>query len=155
MKALYKMILFFAIFQVTVLMVNSMNIFPSESTFYNDMDTDEYDLSTAEGIVKFLFPAINGEDLTVSLLVGGFTTLGVLFGLAVSIATKSLAPLVISILGASMIPMVMNSWKIFNKIFYEFDSAALQYLGLCLGVGIIVIAIITILEMPTHGRSGS
>lgn len=159
MKTLYKLMLFFAIFHGTVLMVNSMNIFPAESTFYSDPIYDG-DLTVPENLIKFIFPALRGDDgsdLEISInIIAGILTGGVfIIGVLISWISKSLAPIVIAVLGGSMIPMVMNSWKIFNKIFYEFDSAAMEYLALCFGVGIIVIAIITILEMPTHGRSGS
>lgn len=154
MKALYKVIIFFSIFHITVLMINSFGLFPGE-TLYSDATMSPYDIDSPAGFVAYIFPAINGEDVVFSLIVAGFTSLGVLLGLGVSIATHSLAPITISIIGATMIPMMLTSWNFFSKLLYHWDSDQLGYLALALGVGLIVIAMITILEMATHGRSGT
>jgi len=154
MKLIYKAIIFFAVFHIVVLMINSLNVFPAEATLYSDADTAEYDFDDPADLVAYIFPAIGGKDITFSILVAGFTTLGAFLGIGLSVVTHSLAPIAIYLLGATMIPMMLNSWGFFNKLLYNWDSEQLVYLAIALGVGLIIISLITIIEMATHGRSG-
>jgi len=157
MKTLYKIVLFFAIFQVVVLMVNSLGVFPN--TLYSDVDTTDLfndDGSiTAQGIVAFLFPQITtsegSEDFTFSLVAAGFTSIGMIIAIGISAATRSLAPIVIGFISLSIVPMVLTSWSFFRKMFYNWDTSAMVYLSIAIGVGILILAVITILETPTHG----
>jgi len=112
-------------------------------------------LNSPGDIISFLFPVVTsrGEtyDFTWSIVAAGFTSATFFIGATMSIVMRSFAPVVIALLTAAFIPMVMNSWDFFNKLFYNWDSQAMTYLSICIGIGILILAIVAIVETPTHG----
>ena len=160
MKSLYVIVIYLIIFQITILIVGATGIFPNG--FYSDFDTNELKnhAATPQGLISYLFvPSgtlndwINrfggGAEFIIPALVGVFITIGSV----ISFFTQSFAPISIAIVGLLFVPMITKSYGFFNKLFTYGDSQAMLYLGLLFGVLIFVIAIITIIEMPTHGRS--
>lgn len=153
MKAIYKLVLFFAILQVVAPMVTVMNIFPT--TLYSDIELGSMDdpnsLPTAEELFSMLFApddTIFGLP-TISLYVVmiAFTTLGT----GIAIVTKSWVPVVITLLGWSVVPMINTSRTFFEKILYTWNAPSLIYLALIFGLGIIILLVITAIETATHG----
>jgi len=156
MKALYKIIIFFAVFQLTVIIVNLLGIFPY--TLYSDIETQE--LQGIRNPIDYLpyffsLPDFAGlgsffTNFTFAMLVFIFAGIGAVYARA----THNWSPVIVIIIASSFVPMITRSSKFFNKLFYTWDVPALTYLAVTLGVAIILIAIITIVETPTHGKSG-
>lgn len=154
MKPLYVIVLFFIVFQMSVLMVASLNIF--DNTLYSDFDMEELDEhDTPQGMLTYLFlpegtaASWIGGDFTIPALVAIF--LGV--GTAFSVITQSFTPISIVIVGLVFTPMITKSLGFFNQLFSIGGSQALLYMGVLVGVSVLVIVVITIIEMPTQGRS--
>lgn len=154
MKLLYKIILFFAFFQMMVLIINSLGVFPH--TLYDDMETSKYDFDSPEEIFGYLFLP-NGEVLGISYdepsgwTVAAIVLIFVGIGSAFAWATHSWTPVIITLLGISFFPMLINSLGFFNKILFERQVVALEYMALLIGLGIVLIIIFSIIETPTHG----
>ena len=159
MKSLYKIMIISMMFPIVVLTVNSMGIFPY--TFYSDTEIQNvYSItptSTAEGIFSIMlvpnidFLGVTDQAITISLVVGVFT----IAGAAVAIVTHSFAPVIISFMGYCFFVMMTKSMGFVQKIFNNFGGTEMIYLGLLIGIGIVIIVIITIVETPAHGRSGT
>ena len=155
MKALYKIILFFAFFQLVVIMINFLGVFPY--TFYSDADFQGIIERGNDplAIMGYLFvpsDVLFDEFLTFSfaMLLGAFTIGGLLFAWA----THSWTPVVVTLMVVTFIPMITKSTAFLNKIFISWDVSSLTYLAITLFLGVFLIAVFTILETPTHGRSG-
>jgi len=153
MKLLYKLIFFFMILHITILMINSLGVFPN--TLYSDEETREYDFNDPNDILLYLFPAMDGTDnILFSILTGGFVTLASLAALLVSLKTGNFGVVIVTLIGASFVPMILSSLNLFKKILYVGDSQAMIYLAACFSICIIFLIVITMLETITHGRSG-
>jgi len=147
--------LFLAMFQVTVLMVNAADVFPS--TFYDDLEVSSNirNADSPEAAISWLLTpnigafGINKSPLTVGVIVAAFVGLGI----AAAIFTHSFLPVVAVIIGYSFFNMLTYSYSFISKLF-QWETGAMTYLALCLGVGLVFIVIVTIVELPTHGRSG-
>ena len=155
MKSIYKIILFVAMFQLVVVMVNVLSVFPY--TFYSDVETQELqELSSPTDVIIYFFdmPDIPGlSSVESDFTFGMFVTIFLVVGAVIARATQSWTPIIVVILATSFVPMLTKSLKFFNKIIYNWDVSALMYLGLILGFGILMMVIFTIVETPTHGRS--
>ena len=160
MKPLYVIILYLIIFQVTILVVGATNIFPN--TFYSDFETDELKthMNSVEGMISYLFvPSgtlnwmINQVGASSFFIIPALVATFLFIGSALSVLTQSMAPISITVVGLLFVPMITKSYKFFNQLFIYGNSEALMYLGVLFGILILVIAIITIIEMPTQGRS--
>jgi hypothetical protein len=153
LKTLYKLLLFFAIFQMMAITVGALNIFPPGSTLYSDIDYNELSsLNSPVDIIGYLFAPESGsnmEGFTIAALVGVMAIAGGL----VAWFTGSFVPVIAAVIGFALVPMLVKSQSFFSKLFSMGNSQALIYLGLCLGVGFIIIAAITLIELPTHGDS--
>ena len=158
MKTIYKIMIFLTVFEMTVILVNSMGIFPSESAFFSDVSNE--DISAAGNNPFEIYAALfkpsefsvgpilfDSADITAIILV--IVTLG--SGLA--IFTKSFLPAIFVLQAAIILPMIASSSGFFRNLFEHFDSDALVYLAVMIVVGFAVIIFITIVETPTHGRS--
>lgn len=155
MKAIYKIILFFAIFQLVVVLVNIIDVFPT--TLYTDSETE--DLRGAKGplgVLNYLFsvPEIPGLGGYTTFTFGMIAFLFLVVGAAIARATHSWTPVIVVMICTTFVPMLTNSYNFFNKMFTNWNNLTLVYLGLIFGVGIVIIVLITIAETPTHGRSG-
>ena len=153
MKLLYKLIFFFMILHMTILMINSLGVFPN--TLYSDAETREYDFSDPNDILLYLFPAMDGTDnIMFSILTGGFVTLASLVALLVSLKTGNFGVVIVTLIGASFVPMILSSLNLFKKILYVGDSQAMIYLAACFSICIVFLIVIYMLETVTHGRGG-
>lgn len=156
MKALYKIILFFTVFQFAIVIINVLGVFPY--TLYSDVEMSNVSsIDSPEDFIRFIFPLPDVPLLSAFETYFTFGMLVTIFlgvGAAVSKATHSWTPIVVTIIATSFVPMILNSYNFFEKLFVNWDSQALMYTGLLLGICIILIALFTIVETPTHGRSG-
>lgn len=163
MKGLYKIIIFFATFQIMTLIVSLIGVFPY--SFYSDIDVEE--MATKENpadMLSYLFVpgtgyTINvfGRDIGISLdsvSISAIISIVVIAGALASVVTRSFIPVVVALFGILFVPMITRSRDFFNHLFTHWNSPALFYLGICLGVGILILVIIHIIETPTHGDSG-
>lgn len=155
MKLLYKMMFFFIILHVTILMVNSLGVFPK--TLYSDEDTRTYDFSNPGDVLVYLFPVMDSKDpdtnLFGAIITGSFIGLASLLAIGATILTKNYAPIVVTLLASSFVPMILRSMDTFKKILYV-DSEVMIYLFICFSICITFLIAITFIEMLTHGRSG-
>jgi len=153
MKTLYKILLFFAIFQMMAIVTAALNIFPKGSTLYSDIDLET--LASKDNpvdVLSYMFvPNSNAyfNKFTIGAIVVSIVTVGG----AVAFFTGTFTPVVITIIGLALIPMLVRSQSFFSRLFSIGNSQALIYLGLCLGVGFIIIAAITLIELPAQGDS--
>ena len=161
MKMMYKIMIFLAMFQITVIMVEALDVFPNSFFKENEIETldikDTDDMpQAAETVFSNMF--LPSQDIFpgyarygVAILVGMILTVGVI----ISFATKQPpASIVVAVLGYSFFNMISNGFSFFSNLFRTWDSPSLIYLGLSIGVGLVIIVVITILESLTHGRSG-
>lgn len=157
MKGMYKVILFFAMFYMSVIVVNSLGVFPN--TFYSDAEVaDLRGQNGPMGIISYLFalPDIPGVSALFSTFTFAMlTTLFLVIGAAIARATQSWTPVLVVIITSSFVPMLSKSWGFFRKLFTNWDVESMTYLALALGVGLFIIVVITIMETPSHGRSGT
>jgi len=155
MKTFYIIVLFLIIFQMSILMISTFGLFPYG--FYSDFDTEELaSHSTPQGMLTYLFEPPGGlpgwfniGDFTIPALIAVFLGIGTI----TSIFLQSYIPVTLVVVGLFFVPMVTKSYGFFNQLFYYGNSQALIYFGLLIGIVILVIAVITIVEMPTHGGS--
>ena len=158
MKLMYKIMIFFVIFYMMILVVNSLSIFPHDAIFYSDLTEDELkDIKNLEyeAVVTTLFvpqEAYGLSDAAVTSLVIFIVGLGALTAI---LTHNPIMPAVV-IVGYCFFVMLTNSYDFLQKIFYNpsWSSTSLQYLAVCIGAGLVVIAMITVVEMTAHGRSG-
>lgn len=159
MKTLYKAMMIFGIFPIVVLMVNSMGIFDESSTFYSDVEVNsEFNIqgNPAETVFTNLFApsrAIGGRSvISIVAIVIIISTVG---GIGAYLTHGSFTPILVAIIGYSFANMVMKSYGFFSKLFNNtsWNSGAMTYLGLCIGVVLVILIAITIVETPSHGRS--
>lgn len=155
MKLLYKIVIFFTVFYMMVLVVNSMNIFP-EQFFSSDENAQLSNLQNKGimGVIDVLF--VPAENRYISE--AGAIAIAVCI-LAVG-AIASLAPSGSPIYGPVIIVaylfanMLLKSYQFFEKLFRNWDVASMTYLGVAIGAALMVLAMITVIEMVAQGRSG-
>lgn len=152
MKRLYKVVLFFAVLHLVVIMISLLNIFPS--TLYSDaeINTLRENVGTDPlSIFSYLFaPDTNiwgSNTISVSAIITAFAV----GGTAIAVLTKSWTPAIITLLGLSFLPMLLRSRTFFDKMFTTWDSASLTYMAIIFGVVLILFVVFTILEVPSHG----
>jgi hypothetical protein len=158
MKTLYKIIIFFAMFQMSILVINATGVF-GNNTFYSDAELGRLqNMEDPTVIIGYIFgfPEIPGVPAHITVfgfpfLIAAFTIAGAIYAWK----THSYAPITIVVIAGAFLPMIAKSLGFFQKMFTNWETAAssLMYIGIALSVGIFIIAIITIIEMPTHGRS--
>lgn len=168
MKIFYKMVIFFAMFQMAALVIAGASVFPPGTTLYSDFDLEtlEENANNHMDIIGYIFLPNNTKIGTFD--VGGFSfggstldnftlmgliTLIIIAGSAISIATHSYVPAVLAILGISFVPMISNSLTFFNKLFTQWDTSVMVYMGVMIGLGVMMLFVVMITETPTHGRS--
>jgi len=156
MKLIYKMLLFFVIFQMSVLIIAATGIFPEDGRFYSDIQSDKWIDKTPEGILAEIYVP-SGQIAGISI--SEFGVVAVLLalvtaGVALGFLTRS--PVIPSILGVGLAiwPMINSSRGFFNSLFNNWDNNSMIYLGITFGIAIIIVVIVTLIEQPAQGRSG-
>lgn len=155
MKLFYKIIIFLAVFQISIFVINALAIFPENATLWSDAEIPS-NLRNANDTMQFLRYMFVPDDnpyfseLSWAAILGVFTVAAAVS----SLLTRSIAPAVMIILIYLFIPMITQSKVYIDKIFYMTDSTAVIYLGVIIFLGISIIALITIAETASHGRSG-
>jgi len=156
MKTFYILILFFLVFEMCILVVGSLNIFPYG--FYSDMDPENLaSKDTPQAMITYLFSPEDAlpdgfgglADFTIPALIGVFLTIGTI----TSIFLQSYLPVTLVVMGLFFVPMITKSYSFFNQLFNYGNSQSLIYVGLLFGVTTLIIAVITIIELPAQGGS--
>ena len=158
MKLMYKIIIFFLVFYMMILVVNSLNVFPEDGVFYSD--DAESELSSLKGkrfesVTMYLFT----PKIAYGLTEGSVTALVIFivgFAALTGILTHNAVMPAVVIVGYCFFVMLTRSYSFFEKIFYgaSYTNDSMQYLAICIGAGLVVIAMITVVEMVAQGRSG-
>ena len=154
MKRLYKFMFILAFLQGAIVLVNAMSIFPY--TFYDtaevDYINDANNLPTAEEWFVSMFAPDIGFSVPIvdalSILVI-FLGIGVVGGVAMQ---GSFIPVVISFQGYMIFTMIVNSRKFLDKMLLSWGSQPMIYVVLLLGLGIILLFLVTILETTSHSN---
>jgi len=161
MKLMYKIMLFMIAFQFTILILNATNVFPEDGQFYSDTDIDVNvrDSDTAIDSFGYIFvPDGNHLGLTADdngmITISAVITVFLAVGAIGAWVTHSFVPVVVVFMGYMFFVMITRSMSFFQKLFTNWDNQIMLYLSICLGVAIFFIVLITIVETPTHGRSG-
>lgn len=157
MKSIYKIFIFFLMFQMSAIIISGLNIFPSVG-LYSDLNYNDIQGKDAIQIISYFITPTGGYSQAgsyypvfgIELILGIIGVAGVLIGFL----TKDVSIAVVGLIAAIFVPMIAKSMGFFNRLFNQFDTPSLVYLGLAMGVGIAAIVIITLIETPTHGRSG-
>ena len=159
MKTLYKIIIFLGVFQVMILSVNALDVFPQNSRLYSDIDMSalQKDAETsAWDVFVYLFtPTSNTyfggvfNNMSIAALSGVFIVTGV----ASAILTHSLVIPSVIVLFYSVFNMLTKSMLFIDTLFRQWGSQALIFLGISIGVALFIVFLITIVESPTQGRS--
>jgi len=156
MKLIYRIIIFLIAFQFAALIISSLGIFPT--SLYSDVQFSEFaDLSWEEQLVYFFTPEGGAEVLGIPIsdfTIGAIILMMTAGGVVIGFATRNVAIISAVIVGTFFVPMLTKSINFFSVMFNTWDTPALTYLGVSIGLGIIVIVVITLVEMTTHGRSG-
>ena len=167
MKTLYYVIIFLAMFQMSALMIAGLGVFPTDSTLFSDFDVSEFSsYDNPEDMLSYIFfpdglsfGGINIGDYeiaTISLTtitIIGVITVFVGVGAAFARLTQSYAPVVLAVIGILLYPMINHSFGFFRKLFMHWDNTAMMYMGLTLGLGILILFLLLIVETPVQGRS--
>lgn len=159
MKTVYVAIIWLATFQMIALTVASLGVFPSDSTLYSDFDINELEdnADSPLNILTYLFaPGDTTSIAGISVPSAGLVTIiGVIAGVGTigAIFTGNYIIAVLAVVGVTFIPMFTKSFGFFQKIFLYWDTAALTYLGLTLGLGLFILVLLLIVEFPAQGDS--
>jgi len=147
-------------FQMTAIIVAALNVFPSGTGLFSDLNVADIQGKSAMEVISYLIMPTDGytipgftqvqTEFTIGMLTAAIAVVGVVAGAI----TKNVSIGIATLIGIIFVPMVTKSMEFFNRLFTTWDVTALTYMGVTLGVGIIAIIIITIFETPTHGRSG-
>ena len=156
MKLLYKIIIFFTVFYGIIIMVNSMDIFPT--TLYQDIDPGIANPKSPEGILAGLFTAridIGPFHLNTASA-AAITTFIIGISIAAGIFTQNPTIPSVAIVGILFFNMMSNSYTFINGLFNKFGNQqdSIIYLGVTIGATVLVVGWITIVEMVAQGRSG-
>lgn len=158
MKKIFLFLFFMIFFNIAAFAVSSMNIFPysiyGDATHYDLSNSD--DLPTAEIMFQRLVTNTNGSvakfmgvELTFSTVILGMATLGGI----IAIATKSMTPFVVGLIGSLFVLMYSNSRLIFDQITGNLGGSV-QYLVLMIGVGVLILFVITAMDYAAGQSSG-
>ena len=157
MKTIYKLIYWFICFQLVIILVHAIDVFPPEQTFYSDIDLDSLSENVTDGNIPgviggmFAPPAPYMTDSVFTI--AGLVTLFVIGGTLIAWKTQSFAPIVIIIIGITFYSMFIKSISFFKTILTSTDNHALWVLGMILMIGVVLALIFAIVETPTHGES--
>lgn len=158
MKKIFLFLFFMIFFNIAAFAVSSMNIFPhsiyGDATHYDLSDSD--DLPTAETVFQRLVTNTGGDiaefmgvELTFSAVILGMATLGGI----IAVATKSMIPFVVGLIGSLFVLMYSNSRSIFDQIMGNLGGSV-QYLVLMIGVGVLLLFVITAMDYAAGQSSG-
>jgi len=163
MKSIYKVMMFFLIFYMTVVIIDVSEVFPNDSTFYSDADiqslkdadspTDAFVWIFTPNSFSYEIGGTTYNEVTIWLVLAVFG----LVGTAAALFTKSFLPAVFTLYGLIFIPMFTKSYGFFNKLFQigrtDDSLSTLVYLAITFGLALMGLILITMMEMPAHGRS--
>jgi len=152
MKLLFKIILFMIFFNISALMITAMNIFPAGTTLYGDAVYDAKDpnhIPSAEDMFSNLLtnmnnPIISGLGITYTAIMFAIVT----FGIVVSFLTKDAKLVATGIIATVFVIMFANSKALFENMLKS-TSNIVGYLALMIGVGVLIIFVITAMDYVT------
>jgi len=159
MKTVYVAIIWLAMFQMTALTIGSLGVFPADSTLYSDFDTQELEDNAGNplDVLAYLFAPgettsiagitiTSAQILTIVGVIAGLGTLGAVF-------TGNYIVAVLVVVGVTFVPMITKSLGFFQKLFVHWDTAALTYMGVQLALGVVILLLLLIVELPAQGDS--
>lgn len=152
MKLLFKIILFMIFFNISALMITAMNIFPAGTTLYGDVTYDATDpnhVPSAEemftklmgGMNNPIIPGVSGSLNTYTAVLFAIVT----FGIAITIITKDAKLVAAAILATVFVIMFANSKTLFENL-AKGATPVVGYLSLMIGLGVLIIFIITTMD---------
>lgn len=157
MKKIFLIVLFMVFFNISAFLVASVGIFPNTlygDAFYNIEDTET--LPTEQEMFGRLLENTYTERyelLGISLGFWEIMSALAVASIAIAIATKSTAPIAIALVGVMFGVMYMNSRSLFDQITGGLDGSV-QYLVLMVGVGILILFVITAMDYAAGQSSG-
>lgn len=160
MKFIFKIILFAIFFNISAVMIASTNFFPN--TLYGDATTYGLDPEhpetnpTPEVMFTRLITNSNGEAATlwgVTLTFSAIMGTIALLAIGAAIATKSTTPVALGLVGVLFTVMYANSKNSFDSIMANLDSVT-WYLGLMVGLGVLIMFVIALMDYASGQRSG-
>lgn len=162
MKNIYKVFIFFMMFQMMAVVIAALNVFPSGAVLYSDIDIDEIEARANDPvqIISYFITPTGGYTSFPSNPGGVLFSINVILlaagigGAVVGFITKNVGLAMMGIIAAMFVPMISKSMTFFQVIFSTWNVSSLSYLGVTIGVGLVTVLIITLLETPTHGKSG-
>ena len=159
MKLLFKIILFLIFFQIATFFVAYSNFFPNtiygDVTSYGDL-SDPSSLPTAE--VMFNRIVLNAGE-TVEILPRIELTWGVLMGsivlITIGLGALTRSPIIVTLglISTMFLFMYNNSKDSIAGITQNMD-VSVQYFVLMIGIGILVVIILTIMDYASGQHSG-
>lgn len=157
MKTIYIIIIFLAIFQMTVILVNATDIFPKDGTLYGDLDYNKLTSQDKDAfkIFETLFTPSDRTIAGISLGKGIWQVVLIIgtIGTGIALFTRQYTVAVLAVIALMFIPLVSNSLGFFNTLIHTWNHESISYLAVIFAVSMLIIIFITILETPTHGRS--
>jgi len=167
MKTLYYVVIFLAMFQMMALTIYGLDVFPQDSMLYSDFDLSNVEnVSDPQSVLSYIFfpdevtfGGINIGDYKIGIIqistltIIGIITAVIIGGAILARATQTYATVALAVIGILFYPMIRHSFGFFRRLFTMWDSAAMTYLGVTLGVGILILFILLIVETPTQGDS--
>jgi hypothetical protein len=166
-KTLYYVIIFLAMFQMSALMLYGLDVFPQKSMLYSDFDLSNVEnISDPQSMLSYIFfpdeVTFGGIDIldykigviqisTITII--GIITTVIIGGAILARATQTYATVVLAVIGILFYPMIRHSFGFFRELFMMWNSSAMMFMGVTLGVGIFILFILLIVETPTQGAS--
>ena len=162
MKTVYVAIIWLAMFQMTALTIGSLGVFPSDSTLYSDFDTAELEENAGNPVdvlaYIFLPSDVSIAGITGAKILSNGVLLGVIFiivgiGTGAALLTGQYTVATLAVVGLTFIPMITKSLGFFQKLFMHWDTAALTYMGIQIALGVVILLLLLIVELPAQGGS--
>lgn len=156
MNNIYRIVVFTVFFNLACIFVAATDWF-GDSVFYGsvfkDIDANSGATETFNAIFSHGAPfgSIWGYDIT---LFGLFVTILAVVGVVGLVSKQSPQIFGMFMVGAVFLTMYVNSADLMYKILHEFDSIV-NYLGLILGVGVLIMLVMTLMEYATGQSSRS
>lgn len=159
MKKLYKIMLIFIMFELTIIFVNLLAVFPY--TLYSEADVSDISNISDPAVLLgkfFTIPAITISNVEITEEAATFTfylfiSSFFIVGAAIAKLSGDWTLIITTIIGMMFVPMILRSRNLFEKLFVTWETPALSFMVILIFVGLLYIALITIVETPTHGRS--
>lgn len=164
MKMFFKIVMFLVFFNLAAFFVAATGFFDEEATFYGDVfkDIDDRDLEDPDnlpnattvmerillnGLEEITIPVIN-FTLNWWAIIGGI----IVFAIIVGYFTHSMAPIALGFVSSVFVLMFNNSQSMMLGITQNMHQVT-QYIVLMIGVGVLIIIILTLMDYASGQAS--